>query len=78
MNTWRYLLVLASVIPATWAGPIIFDTLGPLNQVMPGPGLTVGGGILRGDPPGHQGATYAEGFPTPPGLALGSIDLLVQ
>jgi PEP-CTERM motif len=79
MKIWRCLLVLASFIPATWAGPIIFDTLGPLNLVAPGPGLTVGAGILRGDPVGHQGATYAEAFPPPPpGMALGSIDLFVQ
>src|SRR5204863_7778377 len=60
------------------AGPIIFDTLGPLNQVQPGPGLTVGGGILRGDPPGHQGATYAEAFPGTPTAILDSIELFVQ
>jgi hypothetical protein len=60
------------------AGPIIFDTLGPLNLVQPGPGLTVGGGILRGDPLGHQGASYAEAFPGTPTAILESVEIDVQ
>src|SRR5437764_4527483 len=85
-NTFRYTL---GIMTRLWmgllcaafacsAGPIIFDALGSLNQVLPGPGLTVGGGILRGDPPGHQGATYAEAFPGTPTAILDSIELFVQ
>jgi hypothetical protein len=74
MRLWIALVAVSLGCPA---GPIIFDTMGPLNQVQPGPGLTVGGGILRGDPAGHQGATYAEAFPGTPTAILDSVELFV-
>jgi hypothetical protein len=74
----RGLVVLSFLAQTTWAATIVFDTLGPSNQVAPGPGLTVGGGILRGDPPGDAGVTAAEGFPALPGATLGNVQLAVQ
>lgn len=78
MRGLRGLVVLFFLVQTTWAATVIFDALGPTNQVAPGPGITVGGGILRGDPPGDAGVTVAEAFPPLPGANLGKIELAVQ
>ncbi len=78
MRDLRSLVVLFFLAPTTWAATIVFDAIGPSNTVAPGPGLTVGGGILRGDPLGDAGVTAAESFPPFPGAKLGNIQLAVQ
>jgi hypothetical protein len=74
----RGLVVLFFLAQTSWAATVVFDAIGPSNTVAPGPGLTIGGGILRGDPPGDAGVTAAEAFPAVPGATLGNIQLAVQ
>src|SRR5580692_8698033 len=78
MRSMRGLVLLVILAGTTCAAQVIFDTIGPSNQVPSGPGLTVGGGILRGDPPAHAGITVAEGFPPLPAVRLGKIELAVE
>jgi hypothetical protein len=41
---------------------VIVDTFGPGTTFQPPPGETIGGGMLRGDPPPNQGVTQAFEF----------------
>jgi hypothetical protein len=74
----RGFVALFFLVQTSWAATVVFDALGPTNQVAPGPGLTVGGGILRGDSPTDAGVTAAEAFPALAGANLGKIELAVQ
>src|SRR2546425_1182816 len=54
---------------------IVINTFGPNQSVQVGPGVTIGGGILRGDPPGHQGVTAGFDFTPAFTSVLTEVDL---
>jgi hypothetical protein len=50
--------LLAAVFTVAARSSVIIDTFGPGDVFYPPPGETIGGGILRGDPPPNQGVTH--------------------
>jgi hypothetical protein len=67
------LFAIVSVQAAT-----IVSTFGPGQSFQSPPGLTIGGGILRGDQPPQQGVTAAFEFTASATLSLTQIDLAMQ
>jgi len=60
-------VVLVAAFTVAGVSSVIVDTFGPGDTFRPPPGETIGGGILRGDPPPNQGVTQAFEFtPTTP------------
>lgn len=58
----------------------IYSSLGPgeTAAARPIPGLTVGGGVLRNDPPGNAGAMGAQSFVTTASATLQRVDAVVK
>ena len=75
-------LVRTAVMVAAFAiagrSSVIVDTFGPGNAFEPPPGETIGGGILRGDPPPNQGVTQAFEFTPVTPTFLSSVQLALQ
>jgi hypothetical protein len=70
--------LLVAVFTVAARNSVIIDTFGPGDAFHPPPGETIGGGILRVDPPPNQGVTQAfECMPVTPTL-LGSVQLAIQ
>src|SRR5947207_7434352 len=78
MRTIRYLILQAVFGLAALAGPVIFDTLTPLNQFLPGPGDGVGEGNLLGNAGVSLAVFVPPGPPLAGPLAFGRVELALQ
>jgi len=71
-------MLLAMVLVCTARADLIVNTFGPGQSFQPPPGETIGGGILRNDPPPNRGVTQAFEFTPSSTESLSQIDLALQ
>jgi hypothetical protein len=71
-------ILLSAFLLAVGHAATIVTTFGPGQSFTSPPGQTIGGGILRGDPPPNTGVTQAFGFVPGTSSQLGQIDLALQ
>jgi hypothetical protein len=77
MTLVRAAVVVAAFAVAGWSS-VIVDTFGPGNAFQQPPGETIGGGMLRGDPPPNQGVTQAFEFTPVAPTFFNSVQLALQ
>ncbi len=77
MRLRRIFVAVFGLAAAVHAATIV-STFGPGQTFQPPPGLTIGGGVLRGDPPPNQGVTQAFQFGTAVSSQLTQVDLALR
>ena len=73
----RAAVMVAAFTVAGWSS-VIVDTFGPGNAFQHPPGETIGGGMLRGDPPPNQGVTQAFEFTPAAPTFFSNVQLALQ
>jgi hypothetical protein len=76
-NPIAQVVLLAVLVCNAHAGTIV-NTFGTGQSFLSPPGETIGGGILRNDPPPNIGVTQAFGFTPASAASLSQIDLAMQ
>jgi hypothetical protein len=73
----RAAVMVAAFTVAGWSS-VIVDTFGPGNAFQQPPDETIGGGMLRGDPPPNQGVTQAFEFTPAAPTFFSNVQLALQ